>query len=79
MYKRLLTLPPSGASAFIFGPRMTGKTTLLSGWEHDLFIDLLDPELELKYRAHPREFWEQISAYSKGSKILVDEIQKVPS
>jgi len=64
--------------AFLFGPRMTGKTTLLQSLGCPHYFDLLDPELELEFRASPRRFWEQISALSAHSTIVVDEIQKVP-
>ncbi len=58
---------------------MTGKTTLLRGLRSDLFIDLLDPEIELKFRREPKFFWEQISVLSKGSCVIVDEVQKAPA
>jgi len=77
-FKRLLDLSAVGDSFFLFGPRLTGKTTLLRALDFDLFFDLLDPELELQYRRRPRLFWEQIEALPDGSTIIVDEIQKVP-
>ncbi len=77
--KRVLTLSKLRSSAFLFGPRMTGKTTLLNMLTPDEYFDLLDPELELQYRSKPGIFWEQISALRKGSLIIVDEIQKVPA
>jgi predicted AAA+ superfamily ATPase len=78
MYKREISLFKHRASAFLFGPRMTGKTTLLRQIKVDSFFDLLDPQLELKYRANPERFWEQISAYPPNSVIAVDEVQRVP-
>lgn len=76
--KRELT-PPRDDSAFIFGPRMTGKTTLLSGEECDLYVDLLDPELELRYNAAPGEFKEEIAPLPDGARVIIDEIQKAPA
>ncbi|MBF0544747.1 MAG: ATP-binding protein [Candidatus Riflebacteria bacterium] len=77
-FKRELAIFKHKSSAFIFGPRMTGKTTLLRKLSFDAFFDLLDPRLELLYRANPERFWEQISALPKGSVIIVDEIQRIP-
>jgi predicted AAA+ superfamily ATPase len=57
---------------------MTGKTTLLRQIKVDSFFDLLDPQLELRYRANPERFWEQISVYPPNSVIAVDEVQRVP-
>jgi uncharacterized protein len=78
IFKRLLNLENIHTSAFIFGPRMTGKTTLLKEIKTDRYIDLLDPEMELSYRRQPNLFWEQLSAAGEKSIIIVDEIQKVP-
>ncbi|MFH1460760.1 MAG: AAA family ATPase [Candidatus Omnitrophota bacterium] len=77
-FKRSLNLKKFNTSLFLFGPRLTGKTTLLKLLSFDEYFDLLDPELELEYRTNPKQFWQQISAMKKGSRIIVDEIQKVP-
>ena len=76
---RTLTFSKLKTSAFLFGPRMTGKTTLLNRITSDEYVNLLDPGLELLYRSKPGTFWEHISALPKGSLIIVDEIQKVPA
>ncbi len=65
-------------SVFLFGPRMTGKTTLLGTLGAERYFDLLDPELELQYRSRPRLFWEQIAAVPEQATIIVDEVQRVP-
>ena len=49
-FKRALTLHDIKSSAFLFGPRLTGKTTLLRDLPFDAFFDLLDPELVLETR-----------------------------
>jgi Predicted ATPase (AAA+ superfamily) len=77
-FNRQLDLTAIHSSAFLFGPRMTGKTTLLRKIKCDEFFDLLDPEAELRYKQNPRLFFEQISALPQRSKIIVDEIQRVP-
>ncbi|OGQ07741.1 MAG: hypothetical protein A3G32_03085 [Deltaproteobacteria bacterium RIFCSPLOWO2_12_FULL_40_28] len=66
-------------SAFLFGPRMTGKTTLLDKIKRNLTINLLDPEEELNYRQTPRLFWEKLKALPKKSVVVLDEVQRVPT
>ena len=77
-YTRLLNLSQIKDSLFLFGPRFTGKTTLLRAVASDAYFDLLDPELELQYRSRPGLFWEQIKILPPGSTIVIDEIQKIP-
>ena len=78
LYKRELDLAQFKGSLFLFGPRMTGKTALLTQIKGTKYIDLLDPEIELKYRGTPKLLWEEISALTPGSLVILDEIQKVP-
>jgi len=77
IFKRLLDPIKNKSSVFVFGPRMTGKTTLIRSLPFDQYFDLLDPELELRYRSNPGLFREQIFALP-GKRIIVDEVQKVP-
>ena len=77
-YQRLISIDQSTSSVLLFGPRMTGKTSLLKTLKASLFINLLDTKLELSYRNSPELFWQHISAQSPGSIIIVDEIQKIP-
>lgn len=77
-FNRELNLAHLRSSAFIFGPRMTGKTTLLKSLKSSLYINLLDPEQELSLRQNPKIFWEQTNSLRKNSLIIVDEIQRVP-
>lgn len=60
LFNRELNIENIKASAFLFGPRMTGKTTLLRSLKVDAYFDLLDPALELMYRSKPSHFWEEI-------------------
>lgn len=78
-YPRALDLSRLKTSAFLLGPRMTGKTTLLHSLTCRLFIDLLDPETELSYRRQPGLFWEELTALPPASVVIVDEVQKVPA
>lgn len=70
-FLRALELDGLWASAFLFGPRMTGKSHLLRPLKSSLSIDLLDPEIELELRQTPRLFWEQIRTQGTNSKSLV--------
>ena len=58
---------------------MTGKSFLLRELGAGLYIDLLDPEVELQFKRSPRLFWEQVSALPPRSFIVVDEVQRVPA
>ncbi len=75
---RALDLHGLRNSAFLFGPRMTGKTHLLRNLSSSVYIDLLDPQRELELKQSPRLFWEELQAQHKKSLIIVDEIQRVP-
>ncbi len=67
-------------SFFLFGPRGTGKSTLMHTIYPDaLWIDLLDPEALRSYSAHPERLFDVVRA-NEGKKIIViDEVQKIPS
>ncbi|MFH1838534.1 MAG: DUF4143 domain-containing protein [Candidatus Kuenenbacteria bacterium] len=80
MYKRLLKLPiHPKQSFFLWGPRQTGKTTLLKEtYPRALRIDLLKSEILMRYLQHPAFFREEIMALNPKQLIIVDEIQKAP-
>lgn len=78
MFERLLNLHKINGSLFIFGPRMTGKTSLLRGLTSQLFINLLDPETHLELQQSPKHFWEQLGALKKNNLVILDEVQRVP-
>lgn len=77
MYARRSTLP--SRSFFLFGPRGTGKTTLLRAllprarW----FNLLVDGEL-LRLTRDRELFHQEVSALPRGSWIVVDEVQRLP-
>ncbi len=79
IFKRSLQLAHLKRSAFLFGPRMTGKTFLLRDLPADLSVDLMDPELELRFKQSPRLFWEQISNLKHKARVVIDEVQRVPA
>jgi predicted AAA+ superfamily ATPase len=70
--------PPQG-SFFLFGPRGTGKTTLVKQRYKDaLYIDLLKPEVFRVYSANPEYLSERVRGAGEGAVVVIDEIQKVP-
>jgi uncharacterized protein len=81
MLPRLLKLPLNH-SIFLFGPRNTGKSTLLHkifSEKHSLWIDLLDPVEEDRFIRHPEELASIVNALPTSiTHIVIDEIQKVP-
>jgi predicted AAA+ superfamily ATPase len=69
---------PAG-SFFIFGPRGTGKTTLLDQrFAGSLRIDLLAPQVHRDYLARPERLLDVVSARPGNTTVVVDEIQKAP-
>lgn len=77
-FKRELNLSSIKESFFLFGPRMTGKSSLLSELKSEAFFDLLDPEKELRYKQDPGLFWREIQALPPKSTIIIDEVQRAP-
>ena len=84
MYARTpdLELPP-GQSAFLWGARKTGKSTLLRRrFPLSVRFDLLDTRLMLELTRAPRTLSERIRALEPAQRqrpILIDEVQKVPA
>ena len=80
---RLLQLP-SGNSFFLFGPRQTGKSTLLRqtfSEKESLSYDLLQSETYNRLAARPELLRLEVEAVArKGNikRILIDEVQRVP-
>lgn len=83
MFTRSLRLPASGTETFfLWGPRQTGKTTLLrETYPEALWIDLLKAEEYRRYLQNPEllraEFAVASSARSPRQ-VVIDEVQKVP-
>lgn len=81
MFHRILS-PSKSASFFLFGPRGTGKSTLLRAlWkpESTLYIDLLDPVEEDLFRRDPLELERRVAAlHPTQTRVILDEIQKAP-
>jgi len=70
---------PPKQSFFLFGPRGTGKSTLVKRhFREAIYIDLLDPELFRAYSAHPERLREKLLASPGNTTVVIDEIQKLP-
>ena len=80
MISRFLELPDYH-SFFLFGPRGTGKSTLIENTfrKNSYVFDLLDPELEDRLAKRPEELKQIVEAMqSKIKFFVIDEVQKVP-
>jgi predicted AAA+ superfamily ATPase len=80
---RLLTLKlPKDQSAFLWGPRKTGKTTFLkANFPDSLIYDLLQTDLFLELIKRPFLLREQLlaaPAKQMNAPVIIDEVQKVP-
>jgi uncharacterized protein len=80
MFKRALRLPAAGSETFfLWGPRQTGKTTLLrETYPQAFWIDLLKSEEYRRYLQNPERIREEMSANDSVRQVVIDEIQKVP-
>jgi len=76
----MLRLPEKPTqSFFLWGPRKTGKTTLLKARYPDaLRIDLLKTDELVRYAREPSLLREEVSALPADRLVVVDEIQKAP-
>lgn len=78
MYRRKLD-PPTG-SAFVFGPRGTGKSTWLAeAFPDAVTYDLLDTSLALRFAREPSLLTRELAAVDRKRWVVIDEIQKVPA
>jgi predicted AAA+ superfamily ATPase len=69
-----------GKSFFLFGPRGTGKSTLIKKrYPEALRIDFLRPEEVRTYLARPERLRERVNGLINQNIIILDEIQRVPS
>lgn len=81
LIKRFFPVPSH--SFFLFGPRGTGKSTLIKTRYPDaLWIDLLRPDVLRSYLAQPERLYETVRGHqSAGSPavVVIDEVQKAPA
>ena len=72
--------PPPARSAFVFGPRGTGKSTAARQWFPGArTVDLRDTELGSALRASPRRLHTLLDDEPVDRWIVIDEIQRVPA
>ncbi len=81
--KRIIRINlPKGKSAFLWGPRKTGKTTYLKeAFPNSLMYDMLQTDLFLDFTKRPYLLREQLLASTPRQlkePIIIDEVQKVP-
>ncbi len=68
-------------SLFLFGPRQTGKTSLLRNqFPNALYFNLLQADTFLRLSGNPGLLRERINAHPRvqGEPVIIDEIQKLP-
>ncbi len=80
---RLLSIDlPKKQSAFLWGPRKTGKTTLLrEKFPDSIAIDFLQTDTFLEYTKSPFLLRERLMARKERARkypVIIDEIQKIP-
>ena len=74
---RFFRLPEQ--SCLLFGPRGTGKSTLLRERLPDaLYLDLLDPALHRSFLARPERLREMLGGSPDKRIVVIDESQRVP-
>jgi predicted AAA+ superfamily ATPase len=80
MIQRSLRLPvPPRESFFLWGPRQTGKSSLLRATYPDaVWYDLLETDRFLRFNERPSLLREELLALGKPRLVVLDEIQKVP-
>jgi uncharacterized protein len=77
-FDRLLVLP--NATCFLWGPRQTGKTTLLKARYPDAYrIDLLQTDNLMRFLREPFRLREEVRALAPDRLVVIDEIQKAPA
>ena len=84
LYERQLAIDlPPDESVFLWGPRKTGKSTLLrQRFPRATRFDLLDTRLMLEFTRAPwrlRERVQALDASARAEPIVIDEVQKAPA
>lgn len=80
MYSRIQKLASRGKeSAFLWGPRQTGKSTLLKAlFPKAPYYDLLLADEFERLNRRPSLLREELLAQSKSGPVIIDEVQKIP-
>ncbi len=80
MFRRNVPLPAAPLeSFFLWGPRQTGKSTLLrSLYPEAVWLDLLKTDEQIRYASRPALLREELEAVPPGLLVVIDEVQKAP-
>ena len=81
MLNRLLSLNDiESDSLFLWGPRQTGKSTLLKQLFPNVpYYDLLKSDVYTKYKLKPSLLRDECMMLDEGSVVVIDEVQKIPA
>lgn len=81
MFKRKQILVNRGSeSCFLWGPRQTGKTTLLKELFPDApFLDLLLSDQYGRLQMQPSLLRQELPAAPPKTPVIIDEVQKIPA
>ena len=81
MIERKLHLPPPNKETFfLWGPRQTGKSTLLrSKYADAVWIDLLKAEEYRRYLDNPEYLRQELPRHGEMPFVVIDEVQKIPA
>jgi predicted AAA+ superfamily ATPase len=78
MFTRLIKKPTH--SAFLMGPRGTGKSTWIrANFKDAVSYDLLNTEEALRFNRHPHSLYQETRNLAPGSWVIIDEVQKAPA
>lgn len=78
LFRNQIFIDNEGQSIFFWGPRQTGKSTLLKKcFENALWFDLLLSDLYKRLLTNPEYLRETILAQNK-TVVVIDEIQRIP-
>lgn len=79
-FNRSINLPRDiHESFFLWGPRQTGKSTLLKQrYPKAIWIDLLKADEFRRYMQNPEWLRTELLAKSQNRQVVIDEVQKVP-
>ena len=81
MFTRSLRLPAPGTETFfLWGPRQTGKSTLLQATYADaVWIDLLKADEFRRYLQNPERLRGELAERPSVRQVVIDEVQKLPA
>lgn len=81
MFTRRLQLPrPGRETFFLWGPRQTGKSTLLrQAYPDAVWVDLLKADEYRRYLERPELLREELAVTDRPQQVVIDEVQKVPA